>query len=1502
MSNKKKSAVDYKKILLAATIAAMVSPQDTSTLAYSTLIEAISDTSTPDKTYTLTGSETTTAVLGTLKGSSLIIDGSANKYGITDGTGNSSAYLKIGSGQSLTVKNIGTYTTTTSSDIIDGIDAIVGVTVGESWNGFGVNTSGQGAIYSDSGNITITDSAFSNNSGQWGGALYNKGTLSIAKSVFANNVNTNTGGDRGGSALFNEGSVTSISDSIFYENVGYQGGSLHNKKGSSIGTIEKSWFVSNKPDGDWGNYSSQGDALWNDGNITTIDESYFINLRANSGGAIYNQSNGIIDYIQNSYFANIITSTHGAAIYNVGRIENIIGSKFLNNYTNRENSHGGAIYNSGTITKIDNSYFEGNSVTKTGGAILNTGTISIISNSNFLNNSAPKGSGVIDTSGTIDEINNIVIENPSDSISTNGIYVSGNGVINNIIDTTIKNLAGVDSSGVSASLGKNVAASIGTIDNLTLQNINSNGICVNAAAQNSSFTIDKITNSTIENNGSSAIYLRGQTTVDELSHTTFTNNNADSKSLYGSSIYMDNATINTIDDVDIYGGKARNGGAIINKSGHIGIIKDLTITNSAALDEAKNLQNIIANETGATIGTVTNLSIIGGNGVGLSFWGATADTVQQSVITGTTGYGINVSGRNATSDSYITTLDDVTISNNERGGIFIEPDSTGTYTSKIDLIKNSAIINNGYIGGYDYAGGIWASTDTLTILADGADGITTFKDNLRRGVSTGIWMDKQNSTLNLQQTNSGKMYMYDNITGTNSRYYVDISGDKTGTLYLYGDIDKGMTDIQDTNIDTADGIIHEHNFATLSSDADSRYVVDIDFNTTTPASSTADTFKPLNASLTPEDGVTKSTSGLITLSSLNFINDVSKITKGQETSVQIIKSPTGNLQLAEDFKREGDFSVFFVLQDDIKTDIDDVKPVTKWDDDIAIYSVNTKVLGNAEIRTTDTTNDTLYMKIESALQNKTKIGSLDTLMAVNQANLYNRSFETTKENDTYTVKSDLGETNGGNITIKGADAVNHSVIDFNETNHYKGFELDGPTNLTIKNVEIKNSSALITGTSYSANTYIYDSYLHHNGSGIETDGKLYIGSKTQIDDNITLSGDYSTLDILDTIDEVSTPADVTFNGVLTGTPSTVFTFDTGKVTLGSAATINNTNLTLDNTILNVGKNDAFNSVNLIAGNSTLNLQNESTGNQTFSTLTLNGDMSFGIDLDLENALSDGIIVEGDFTPNDHNIVINSVYLLNDSLTSAVDIVLTEDDRFEGVYTLSGDLASHIAKAATVTGSYNLSYSDFGSIAGKDADKGIIVIDKIVGNSLAIQVASDDSIKLYGLAADELVETDLGLLHGISLAVTGNNTYLINGQNHAGITLGTGATEQTLSINGVTSYKNFDTAIINGAKGTLEIENVLFEDNSVADIDNGGTMLLSGTNVFDSIVDTLGSGSTTITGGTTTINTGLTQNTLTITAGTLTNNATISAHNVNVTGALNDGTLTLTDSGTLTVNS
>ena len=242
----------FGKILAATTLAAMVSFSDTFASEYQSLYDAVHSSDNP-RTYTLEETETSSRALGNMGGSSdatLTIDGGTGHWGInnTSTTANTRIFVTK-TNQTLNLQNLGSYSTVTSDAIIDGINLITEVNIGESVNGFGISSDYVGFIRS-AGKTNVINSVFYNNFGKYGAALQNRddnsnyGTMSIKGSVFANNSS-----EQG--AVHNDGSynITEISDSIFYNNYASDGGgAIYNKAGKTIEIIKDSWFVDNYAD------------------------------------------------------------------------------------------------------------------------------------------------------------------------------------------------------------------------------------------------------------------------------------------------------------------------------------------------------------------------------------------------------------------------------------------------------------------------------------------------------------------------------------------------------------------------------------------------------------------------------------------------------------------------------------------------------------------------------------------------------------------------------------------------------------------------------------------------------------------------------------------------------------------------------------------------------------------------------------------------------------------------------------------------------------------------------------------------------------------------------------------------------------------------------------------------------------------------------------------------------------------------------------------------------
>ena len=170
-----------------------------------------------------------------------------------------------------------------------------------------------GAIVNWKGTVTISDSGFSNNSAEWGGAVYNVGELSITSSTFSGNS-----AERGG-AINNIGfGYLSISDSSFIVNSAEQGGAILNGAWLSI---SDSTFSFNSAD-------VAGGAIANgDYGELIISDSAFSGNSAEGHGAIANKEYGELS-ITNSSFSDNSADLYfwGGAIYNNEGTLSIINS------------------------------------------------------------------------------------------------------------------------------------------------------------------------------------------------------------------------------------------------------------------------------------------------------------------------------------------------------------------------------------------------------------------------------------------------------------------------------------------------------------------------------------------------------------------------------------------------------------------------------------------------------------------------------------------------------------------------------------------------------------------------------------------------------------------------------------------------------------------------------------------------------------------------------------------------------------------------------------------------------------------------------------------------------------------------------------------------------------------------------------------------------------------------------------------------------------------------
>lgn len=354
-----------------------------------------------------------------------------------------------------------------------------------------------------------------------------------------------------------------------------------------------------------------------------------------------------------------------------------------------------------------------------------------------------------------------------------------------------------------------------------------------------------------------------------------------------------------------------------------------------------------------------------------------------------------------------------------------------TATAKLGLINNNFINNyatseNGIAKG----GAIFTRSD-LTISADNGIALISGNYTESNGVreNNAIYVSniadedgvvEHYTTLTLNAVNNGKIQIDDTITGGSSEdmssdmplgasvpvfwerssdvYTLALTGDGTGTVSLYNDIDKAKVTSRNVTVDFANGETRDYEFVSMTANSNSKLNVDVDMT-----NKIADT-------ITTQD---KSTGTLI-LNSINLIGSSS-----DSITVQIIKntSSSSNLQLA--------------LGNNILSmgalDIDD----TVYNDEI--YTA----IGAIELATKDTKNDSITIEQAGVYD------TLDLIATKESENERNFTFRTT---DNYMLSKDLGTVTEGTLNINGKGSTTPSNI--NAQNHTL-FNLENETDTPV---------------------------------------------------------------------------------------------------------------------------------------------------------------------------------------------------------------------------------------------------------------------------------------------------------------------------------------------------------------------------------------------------------------------------------------------------------------------
>lgn len=411
----------------------------------------------------------------------------------------------------------------------------------------------------------------------------------------------------------------------------------------------------------------------------------------------------------------------------------------------------------------------------------------------------------------------------------------------------------------------------------------------------------------------------------------------------------------------------------------------------------------------------------------------------------------------------------------------------------IKAINNSVFKNNYAIsyGGSNASGGAIYTMQDLTINANNS-GSTEFTGNY---VSTdggatknyeAINVAAAGKTLTLNATTNGTILLNDYINGV-SGYNVLLTGDSTGTIKLFDKADiKGGANVSvggDVLIDTADGVIQNFSeFNSLNSSASAKYNIDLDLSKASG--------DKLDYAIGDKiaDGFTTqaSSSGSVTLDSLNFVDTSFDDILNKDLKIQIIKNNdnTDNLQLALSDKLIPLTSSVGKITQIVTTKTNHLTPIVNYKDIFGDITTTKDIYGILGLNKTTTTNDSLNLKV-TQIDTNTVATISDALVALTNTelkdadgnildktfNLFDEDLLGNKTPANYKLSDNLGSTYK-NLNIIGASKISslgeHTLSEL-DLNGKTSFVVNSGSTLNISDIKLKGNETVITNNGGSLN-------------------------------------------------------------------------------------------------------------------------------------------------------------------------------------------------------------------------------------------------------------------------------------------------------------------------------------------------------------------------------------------------------------------------------------------------
>lgn len=420
----------------------------------------------------------------------------------------------------------------------------------------------------------------------------------------------------------------------------------------------------------------------------------------------------------------------------------------------------------------------------------------------------------------------------------------------------------------------------------------------------------------------------------------------------------------------------------------------------------------------------------------------------------------------------------------------------GGAIGNIAIIKaiNNSVFKNNYamsVGGSTAAGGAIYTMQDLTINANNS-GSTEFTGNY---VSTdggatknyeAINVAAAGKTLTLNATTNGTILLNDYINGV-SGYNVLLTGDSTGTIKLFDKADiKGGANVSvggNVLIDTADGVIQNFSeFNSLNSSANAKYNIDLDLSKASG--------DKLDYAIGDKiaDGFTTqaSSSGSVTLDSLNFVDTSFDDILNKDLKIQIIKNNdnTDNLQLALSDKLIPLTSSVGKITQIVTTKTNHLTPIVNYKDIFGDITTTKDIYGILGLNKTTTANDSLNLKV-TQIDTNTVATISDALVALTNTelkdadgnildktfNLFDEDLLGNKTPAKYKISDNLGTTYK-NLNIIGASKTSslgeHTLSEL-DLNGKTPFVVNSGSTLNISDIKLKGNETVITNNGGSLN-------------------------------------------------------------------------------------------------------------------------------------------------------------------------------------------------------------------------------------------------------------------------------------------------------------------------------------------------------------------------------------------------------------------------------------------------